>query len=150
MRWLQRIVLVLAVCGAFWNSAQASGDIAGTVKTVEGAAFIRSGGTDVPAKVGATLKASDVLVTGKDGALGVTFRDNTRLSLGPNTEMAVEEYVFDPGRDKVSMVTRLSKGTLAFTSGLISKLKPGAAKLRTPTGTLGIRGTRFLVKVEAD
>ncbi len=150
MLLLQRIVLALVLAGAFWSGARAAGDVAGTVKTVEGAAYIRSGGSDAVAKVGDTFGANDTLVTGRDGALGVTFSDNTRLSLGSDTEIAVEEYVFDPGRDNVSMVTRISKGTLAFTSGLISKLKPGSARVRTPTGTLGIRGTRFLVKVEAE
>jgi hypothetical protein len=70
------------------------------------------------------------------------------MSFGPNTELTVEEYLYAPGEGKLRFGSRLSKGSLEVVSGVIAKLKPEAVEMQTPTGTIGVRGTRFLVKIE--
>ena len=120
----------------------------GTVKTLKGSAQIQSGSDNVAAAVGAALHQNDVLETGKDGALGVTFIDNTTLSLGANSRITLTKVVFDPDKSNFAFLANIARGTFMFVSGGIGKLSPQSEQITTPVGTIGIRGTRFLVKVE--
>jgi hypothetical protein len=120
----------------------------GTIKTVKGMARVVSGSDRVPAAVGTAVHQNDVLETGDDGAVGLTFIDNTTLSLGPKSKITLSKVVFDPDKGDFAFVAQLAKGTFMFVSGGIAKLAPQAVEIRTPTSTIGIRGTRFLVKVD--
>ena len=90
----------------------------------------------------------DTLQTGSDGALGVIFKDDTVLSLGPDSLLVIDEFVFAPMEGELSIVTRMLKGTVAYLSGVIAKLSPESARFETPMATLGIRGTRFVAEVK--
>ena len=80
--------------------------------------------------------------------MGVIFRDDTTLSLGPDTRIVIDEFLFSPAEGKLGFVSSISKGTAAYLSGKINKLSPGATRVETPLAVLGIRGTRFLIEVE--
>jgi hypothetical protein len=80
--------------------------------------------------------------------MGVTFQDNTMMSFGPDTEVVVDEYLYAPGSDQLKLGASMTRGTLHYVSGVIAKLKPEAVAIKTPTGTIGVRGTRFVAKVE--
>jgi hypothetical protein len=62
--------------------------------------------------------------------------------------MVVEEYLFAPSQGKLKLGSKLTKGTLNYISGSIAKLKPDAVSVGTPTGTIGVRGTHFVLKVD--
>jgi hypothetical protein len=79
--------------------------------------------------------------------MGVTFIDNTTLSLGENSRITLTKVVFNPDKGDFAFVTYLLRGTFMFVSGSIAKLRPEAVNILTPTATIGIRGTRFLVEV---
>jgi hypothetical protein len=121
---------------------------AGSVKTAEAPAWIVRGSEQIPAEPGGRLMAGDTLRTGPDGALGVVLRDNTLFSMGPESELVLNEFVFEPRESRFALVANMVKGTFSFLSGLIGKLSPESAKILTPVGTVGIRGTRFYAKVE--
>jgi hypothetical protein len=80
--------------------------------------------------------------------MGITLKDATVISLGPKTEFAIDEYAYVPAKNKLKLGSRITKGSLNYVSGIIAKLKPEAVKVKTPTGTIGVRGTNFVVKVE--
>jgi hypothetical protein len=117
------------------------------VKTVSGQVSIQRGGSSVPAKVGDLLFEKDTIDTGADGSIGVTFIDNTVMSAGPNSEVALEQYKFDSNNFNGSMLTDMRKGTLSMISGDIAKSSPAAMKVKTPEAILGVRGTHFAVEV---
>ncbi len=119
----------------------------GMIKTVKGKAFVISGGQRSDAAVGTIIRQNDGLETGDDGAIGITFIDNTTLSLGPKSQITMTQYVFQPRDNNYAFAADMSKGSLMFVSGLITKLSPEAVSLKTPVGTLGVRGTRFLVDI---
>jgi hypothetical protein len=129
-------------------SARAEEARIGTVKTLKGSAHIVSGSDTIAAAVGTALHQNDVLETGEDGAVGVTFIDNTTLSLGPRSRITLSKVIFNPDKGDFAFVAKLAKGTFMFVSGGVAKLAPQAVDISTPTATIGIRGTRFLVKVE--
>lgn len=140
------------VCAAFLSlivALPALGDngIVGSIKSVDGKVTIVRNGEELAAKAGAKIYEQDVLRTGKDAAAGVILRDDTTLSLGPSSELAMTEFTFEPKDGLFSMVLDMIKGTFVYASGRISKLAPGSVKLETPVGAIAVRGTRLLIKV---
>jgi hypothetical protein len=120
----------------------------GQVKTARGEAFIERGGQRVPVVVGTAVEASDVIRTGRDGSLGVTFVDNSRMALGPGSTLAIERFEFDSTTHDGHFDTRLRKGTLSAVSGKIAHRSPQAMTVRTRSTILAVRGTEFLVRAK--
>ena len=129
-------------------SSQAQTEAIGYVKTVTGEAWVTNAGQRVRAQRGTPILLGSQLRTQAGASLGVSFKDNTMLSFGPNTELTVDEYLYSPADDQLKLSTRLLRGTLNYIAGVIAKLKPDAVSVRTPMGVIGVRGTQFLVKVE--
>lgn len=122
----------------------------GYVKTASGAAWIVTGDARTAAQPGTPVYAGSRLKTGTPGSIGVTLKDETLLSCGPDTELAIDEYLYAPSQGKLALVVNLVRGSLEYLSGVIAKLKPDAVSVKTPTGTIGIRGTHFVVRVEEE
>jgi len=120
----------------------------GFVKTVTGEAYVTTAGNRQKAGAGTAVYQGSELRTAAKSSLGVTFKDETVMSVGPETSLMVDEYLFAPREGKLKLGTRLAKGTLNYVSGSIAKLKPEAVSVATPTGTIGVRGTQFVVKVD--
>jgi hypothetical protein len=142
-----RAVLALGlglVCTVLWAAEGVAQD-AGRVKTVKGTVYIERGGQRELVLVGAGVRQADTLVTGPDGAVGVTLADDTLLSAGPNSVLVIERFLYDPNQPG-SLETALTKGTLAVVSGRIAKQAPDAMRVKTPAAILGVRGTEFLVR----
>ena len=137
--------LLLATGKAF--SADSSPAI-GTLQKAGGSAAVVRQGQVIQAKPGLPIQANDTLRTGSDGSIGVVFNDDTCLSLGPESVLVVDEFVFAPRQAKMSIVFRMMKGTAVYLSGLIAKLAPDSVRFLTPSASIGIRGTKFAVKVE--
>lgn len=122
---------------------------AGHIKVVTGSAFIVRQNTTLPAKPGDAVYAIDTLKTEADGTLGLTLMDDTRLSLGPSSEVRLERYVFAPAEGGLGMVLNFVRGVAAYVSGRMAKLAPDAIRLETPAAIVGVRGTTVAIKVGA-
>jgi hypothetical protein len=120
----------------------------GTIKTLKGEARIVGQSGSVAAAIGGAVQQNDTLETGPDGALGLAFIDNTTLSMGPKSRITLTKVVFNPDQNDFAFATSIAKGTFMFVSGSIAKLAPQTVQITTPVNTIGIRGTRFLVRVE--
>ena len=131
----------------FSVSAAALAADAGEIKVVQGAAHIERGSVRLPAKVGMPVQEADRVVTGADGTVGITFADNSLLSIGPGSNFAIDRYVFDSTTHAGKFDSTLSKGTLAVVSGKMVKQSPEAMRVRTPSAIMGVRGTDFVVRV---
>ena len=118
------------------------------IKVAKGQVSIERKGQSLPAQVGMPLEAADVLKTGADGSVGITMRDNSLLSAGPNSVLALERFEFDATTSQGRFDAQLQRGTLAVVSGRIAKQSPQAMTVRTPSAVLGVRGTEFVVAVE--
>lgn len=138
----------LAVAVAFGGYAQAA-DTTGIIKTLQGTVTVERAGAVVPAQLGLPVVEADQIVTGSDGTVGITFQDNSLLSLGPNSRLAIDHFKFDSTTHDGNFETVLKHGKLAVVSGKIAKHKQDAMKVRTPSSILGVRGTEFLVEVMA-
>jgi len=94
------------------------------------------------------LLLNDVLATSADGHLAAILQDGTRISLGPNTELKVDRFVYEPVEGKFGLVLRLGRGVLAYISGKIAQFSRESVSVETPVGVIGLRGTEFAVSIE--
>lgn len=140
------VALLIALSILAWGLPSAAQEIAGVVRSSQGSASVTRGETATPARPGMKLLVGDVLNTGGDGSMGVIFRDDSTLSLGPDSSLVLREFLFSPAERKLGLVARLTRGTMAYLSGVLGKLAPEAVRFETPVATIGIRGTRFAVK----
>ncbi len=120
----------------------------GFIKSLEGRATVTHGQLTYAASLGGAIYQNDMLQTFWGGKIGVTFKDNTRISLGPSSRLVITQFVFAPAEQRYGFVMRLIDGTMQYLSGLTAKLSPDSMKIETPTATIGVRGTRFLARVD--
>ena len=140
-------LLLGALSLLFVAGTAVAGETIGVVRTASGDAVVTRGEKTFPAAPGLKLMVGDTLGTGRNGSLGVILRDDSTLSIGPESRLVLRSFLFSPSEGKFDLVARITRGTMAYLSGLIGKLAPGKARFETPTATIGIRGTRFAVKV---
>lgn len=120
---------------------------AALVKKLKGNSHIVREGKELAIGVGTKVLEKDKIITRASSSVGLIFKDNTRISVGSNSEFTVEEYMFNLSEKKEVFTTNLSKGSLECVTGLISKINPKAFQLKAKTATMGIRGTHFIVDV---
>lgn len=130
------------------GAAHANGEHVATFKNVTGDIGIARNGNTLDAVSGSTLFVSDRIVSGSGSSAGVVFKDGTQLTVGPSTDIQVRDYAFEPKQAKYEFFVFLAKGAAVYSSGMIAKLAPEVVKVGTPTATIGVRGTRFIIEAD--
>jgi hypothetical protein len=143
----RQVLAGLALAALSWG-AQAQSEPVGYVKNVTGDAWVTTTGQRVKAQPGTSIMLGSQLKTAPAATMGVSFKDNTLMSFGPDTELSVDQFLYAPAQGQLQLGARLGKGTLNYVSGVIAKLKPDAVSVKTPAGIIGVRGTQFVVYVE--
>ncbi len=92
------------------------------------------------AVVKGTVYLGDEVQTGPAAALQILLKDQTVFTAGPNCEMTIDEFVYDPATEEGSLSANIKKGTFRFMSGKIAS-NPNKVKLNSPVATMGVRGT---------
>lgn len=134
--------------GPWVTAAQAQTAAVGYVKNVTGEARVTTAGQPVKAQPGTAVLLGSQLKTAVAAAMGVTFKDNTLMLFGPDTELTVDEYLYAPAQGQLRLGTRLVKGTLNYVSGVLARRRLEVVTLQTPAGIIGVRGTQFVARVE--
>jgi len=137
-------VLLASLNGHVWAQGTQT---AGMVKHVRGTVHIERGNEQLPATVGAPLQVADKVRTGADGAVGLTLRDHTLLSAGPNSLLSINQFSFDSTTHDGKLSVGVRKGTVSVTTGKIARKTPESVEFHTPTSMLGARGTEFVIEV---
>lgn len=122
----------------------------GQIKNAAGPVSVVHAGAVRSTKAGDSVFLNDEVATGSDATIGLTLNDGTTLSLGPDSRMTLDDFVYDPGHDQAGMKVGILQGTLAYVSGRIAALAPQKVAVQTPTAVIGIRGTKFVVKAQED
>ena len=143
------VVFSLAMFGGIsaTKAATTKANSIGQIKILEGQASILRQEKRIVAVAGADIFKDDEIETNDNGSLGLTFIDGTTISLGPDSTLLVDDFVFEPQDNNTSFSARLLEGTFTYLSGRIAKLSPKKVVLSSPVMTIGIRGTRLLIKV---
>jgi hypothetical protein len=138
------LALVLVASPAF---AQQQPAAAGRIKIASGSVFIVRGGTQLPAQAGQDVYEADTLRTGDDGRLGVMLKDDSRISLGPSSEVRLDRFAYAPAAGRLGFVMGIVRGVAAYVSGRIAKISPDSIRLETPAAIVGVRGTTLVFRV---
>jgi hypothetical protein len=146
---MRPIALCLLLAALAAPAARAQEQEVALVKTVEGAAFAVRPEKREALAVGTPLYVKDTVET-LEGSVGFTFKDGTRISMGPNSRLEFKDYAFAPGEERFAFLVRLLRGTMMYVSGVLPKLAPEAVQVETPVATVAVRGTSFLVKIEGE
>eukprot|EP01022_Parablepharisma_sp_SALTPOND_P014679 TRINITY_DN2015_c0_g2_i4.p1 TRINITY_DN2015_c0_g2~~TRINITY_DN2015_c0_g2_i4.p1 ORF type:complete len:1315 (-),score=134.64 TRINITY_DN2015_c0_g2_i4:2332-5865(-) len=112
---------------------------------LSGDVSIIESGKSSPATMSSVIDKKDKIVTGESGKAQIVFKDNTVITLGINSDFAIEEYFSDAKKPKASF--SIGKGTFKALTGAMGKINPDGFKLKTKTATIGIRGTGILGQV---
>jgi len=143
-----------AIALILWLAAMVQAPLAlaeeriGLIKVVWGEVSILRDGGSLPAKPGDPVFVADVIETAENSAVGMTFTDNSRISLGAGSVLTIQAYVLSRPGQPDSFVARLERGSLTAASGRIAKSRPLAMRVLTPTTVLGVKGTEFALRVE--
>lgn len=145
-----RVALIGLLAGVLLAASPAAAQerVVGAVKSAQGSAVVQRAGVSIPAREGLPVAETDVLLTGSDGRLAVILKDDTRLSLGPGSEVRVARFLYEPVQGNLSLVIRMARGVVVYVSGRIAKLAPDSVRFETPVAAVGIRGTRFAARVD--
>lgn len=149
---MRKIFIVLAaLCAmiaspAFAQQSAAERPEIGRIKNVTpgGIEVIRSK-ENLPASAGFRLREGDIVVTKRGQTAGITFIDNTRISVAPGTRMIISRYLFDRGNGSGESLMEVERGAVGVDSGRLSGT--GNMRFKTPSSTLGVRGTTFVIEV---
>jgi hypothetical protein len=145
---LQAISYALTLaCGCMVVADALAADAAGVVKTLKGTVQIERSAGNAGAAVGSEVYGSDRIVTGPESSVGITLRDSTQLSAGANTILDLNKFAFNTTTHDGVLDATVKRGSLAVISGKLAKANPDAVRFSTPTTTLGVRGTEFIIEV---
>lgn len=125
------------------NAAETIGRIKNV--TPGGIEVVRDGGK-LTGTSGFRLREGDIVVTRAGQRVGITFVDNTRMVVAPKSRMIISSYRFDRKRRTGESQMRIERGRVGVDSGELAR--SGRMKFKTPTSTLGVRGTTFVIEVD--
>jgi hypothetical protein len=94
---------------------------------------------------GSELQASETVRTGDAGKADLVFIDRTNLTVGPTSEVVLDQFVYDPVGNNGKVVIQATRGAFRFATGTQDH---SAYQLNTPYGSLGVRGTAFTCEVK--
>jgi len=147
---LKLLALACALATSFPVSADTigvEGDVAGIVKTQKGDVMVERNSAMQTLTVGSKVYQNDRIVTGTASSVGITLNDDTRIALASSSSFRLTQIVYNPNTREGSFIVSMLKGSMRFVTGLLGKASPQSVSIRTPSSTIGVRGTDFIVSV---
>ena len=138
-------LIALAFIGLLATVSQASANI-GTVTELKGSGEIVRESNVVGDSEGTTLQSMDTART-KKGKMRLDFIDDTRVDVIDNSILVIDDFVYDPASGTGKLDMRAALGTVRYASGQIAKNSRQSVRVRTPSATISVRGTDFIMVV---
>ena len=137
-------LFVILWCLTFSSFASIIGDV---IKHEGSAVVQRTDGEDVESELDLDIFSYDTIKTGK-GKVAIGFIDETRVDITQHSKLIIDEFVYDPNTKKGSLSLKSALGTVRYASGQIAKTSPTSVQIKTPTATIGVRGTDFSMTID--
>ena len=139
---LHRLIIIAgALLFVFAGDRVAAQEAIGTVSRIQGEASGTRGGATRALGLNASVILNESVSTGAAARLEVTFKDNTRVTLGENAKLTLDRYAFNPAGRRTIRFKVI--GAFRFVSGKLSKLARSDVSVTTPVAAIGVRGTEF-------
>ncbi len=120
----------------------------GSVIELSGTAVIKRGKETISVSKGTLVESNDKVET-KNGVVNIKFKDNTTVKVTENSALVIDDFVYDPKNaagGKISL--KAAAGTVRYVSGNIAHNNPNAVNIKTPTASIAVRGTDFVMSVD--
>nr|MBF0222413.1 FecR domain-containing protein [Desulfobulbaceae bacterium] len=148
---MKRSVLLLSLliflCLATAAQSETNTHVA-NIKNLTGSVSIVRDTVRLAAELGQQLFSADTIISSADSSAGILFTDGTSVSIGPASEVNITNYLFQPNNNEYDFSLYMNRGSALYSNGKLGKLSPESVKIHTPRATVGVRGTRFIVKVD--
>src|SRR5262245_21121358 len=119
MNRLRSCISIVLVCLAAATPAFGQPSPVGRIKVASGSAFVVRQGQSIPAQVGQLVFEGDGLRTAADGRVGVTLNDDTRVSIGPGSDIRLNQFLYSPAEGRFGFVLGILRGIVVYVSGRI-------------------------------
>ena len=143
-----RLILKLAINALFLISVPAFAGV-GSISEFQGGGSIKRGAKSAPAAKGSSIEKNDTVSTNSQGKFKIRFVDATMVNITQNSRLVIDDFVYDGNnKSKGKLGLKLALGTARYTSGAIAKGNARGIGIRTPTATIAVRGTDFVMSVD--
>jgi hypothetical protein len=120
----------------------------GSVTDMRGAGQIKRRSASLPVTRGIGVEKNDIVITNSQGRFKITFVDATTVNITENSKLVIDDFVYSGAGNKGKLGLRVALGTVRYASGGIAHGNPNGVNIRTPTATIGVRGTDFIMSVD--
>ena len=120
---------------------------AGAIGELKGSGVIERDNEVIEGNTGVSVESMDTAVTA-NGRMRIDFVDETRVDLTEHSRLLIDEFVYDPANDVGSLSIKATLGGVRYASGQIAKKYRQNVKIKTPSATIGVRGTDFIMLVD--
>ena len=135
------ILLLFSVSSAYAN--------VGSITEYKGSGNVKRGSNSIVASKGTGIEKNDRVNTSSSGRFKITFADNTTVSITENSSLVIDDFVYDSGKPSAGKLgLKAALGTMRYTSGALAHNNPKGVNIRTPTATIAVRGTDFVMSVD--
>ena len=143
-----RLILKLAINALFLISVPAFAGV-GSISEFQGGGSVKRGAKVAPAAKGSSIEKNDTVSTNSQGKFKIRFVDATTVNITQNSRLVIDDFVYDGNnKSKGKIGLKLALGTARYTSGAIAKGNARGVGIRTPTATIAVRGTDFVMSVD--
>ncbi len=144
------IALVLAVLSAAAAAPAGAQEQAGVTAAVRGRVEValRPGAIGRQVRSGEPVYLGNAVSSGPDSGMQIVLLDETTFTIGPNSELVIDEFVYDPRSSAGKVGASIAKGVFRFVTGKVARENPEAMRIKLPSGTIGIRGTIAIGRVD--
>lgn len=139
-------VWILALCFNFLSLPLYAASKIGVIAALQGNVSIQIDAASerkIPGKVGDPINENQMVITEENSKAQILLKDQTTLSIGPNSEVVIDQFVLGTGSDKGTLSANFKKGLFKYTSGKIATEK-GNVKINVPNTVITVRGTEFI------
>jgi hypothetical protein len=141
----RNVLIAFALMGAAGREAVAAGVLTniGIAAAVRGAVKAQAPEASVGREIasGKPVYLNDHITTGADARMQILLLDQTTFTIGPNSDMVLDEFVYDPATNAGKVSASITKGAFRFVTGKVAQRNPSDMRVKLPVGTIGIRGT---------
>jgi len=121
----------------------------GSITDFRGAGNIKRAAKVMPAARGSGIEKNDTVSTNSQGKFKITFVDATTVNITENSRLLIDDFVYDGNnKSKGKLGLKIALGTVRYASGALAHGNPKGVNIRTPTATIGVRGTDFVMSVD--
>ena len=140
--WIILVLLLFSSAGPLWASI-------GNVDQLQGNGVVdrKDGDSDIKIEQALDIFSYDTIKTGK-GKVGILFIDDTRVDVTEHSKLIIDEFIYDPNTQTGELSLKASLGTIRYASGQIAKNSAQNISIKTPTATIGVRGTDFSMTID--